>query len=137
MSARVARTGPPRGYRRRVSTWWWLRKWAYFAFVMREMSSVFVAWSVVWLLGLLRAASLGDVSYRRFLDFSSSAPMLVVHLVTVVFLVYHTITWFNLVPQVMVVRLRNKRVPGLVLAGSNYVAWAVVTAGLVWLLVGT
>jgi fumarate reductase subunit C len=135
VSARVARTGPPRGYRRRVSTWWWLHRWAYFAFVMREMSSVFVAWSVVWLAWLLHEAGEGEARYRAFLQLSASLPILALNVVTVVFLVYHTITWFNLVPQVMVVRLRQRRVPGLFLAGSHYLVWAAVTAGIAWLLV--
>ena len=35
-----------RMYRRPVSTWWWLRKRSYFLFVMRELSSIFIAWLV-------------------------------------------------------------------------------------------
>jgi fumarate reductase subunit C len=135
MSVHIARSGPPRGYRKRTSTWWWLQRWPYFAFVMREMSSVFVAWSVVWLVGLLRAATLGETSYRLFLAWSALPPVLVLNVVTVAFLVYHTVTWFNLVPQVMVFRFAHKRVPGVLLAGSHYVAWALVTVCLVWLLV--
>jgi fumarate reductase subunit C len=134
--SRIARSGPRHAYRRRVSTWWWLERWPYFAFVMREMTSVFVAWSVLWLLLLLRAAGEGEVRYRAFFAWSASPLILVLNGVTVVLLVYHTITWFNLVPQVMVVRLRQGRLPGAVLAGSHYLAWAAVTVGLAWLLVG-
>ncbi len=36
-------------YRRPVSTWWWTRKRSYFVFVMRELSSIFVAWFVAYL----------------------------------------------------------------------------------------
>jgi hypothetical protein len=38
-----------------VSTWWWTRKRSYFVFVMRELSSIFVAWFVVYLLMLVSA----------------------------------------------------------------------------------
>lgn len=113
-----------------------MKRWHYFAFVMRELTSVFVAWSVAWLLLLLRAAGLGEAPYRQFLAWSATPLVLVLNGVTVVFLVYHTVTWFNLVPQVMVIRLGRRPVPGAVLAGSNYLAWAAVTAGLAWLLVG-
>ena len=40
----------PLTYRRPMSTWWWLRKRTYFVFVMRELSSIFIAWFVVFLL---------------------------------------------------------------------------------------
>src|SRR3989454_11117143 len=33
----------PRWYRRRVSVWWWLQNRAYAGFVLRELTSVFVA----------------------------------------------------------------------------------------------
>ena len=38
----------PRWLRRRVSTYWWLEKWSYFAFVLREGSCLFVGWFVVY-----------------------------------------------------------------------------------------
>ena len=34
----------PRWYRRRVSVWWWLQKGSYTGFVLRELTSVFVAY---------------------------------------------------------------------------------------------
>ncbi len=136
MSAHLARSGPPHAYRRKASTWWWLQRWPYFAFVVREMTSVFVAWSVVWLLLLLRSAGLGEMQYRQFFAWSASPWILIPNGVTVVLLVYHTLTWFNLVPRVMVVRFGGRRVPGPVMAGSHYLAWAVVTGALAWLWVG-
>ena len=33
----------PRWYRRRVSVWWWLQKRSYTGFVLRELTSIFVA----------------------------------------------------------------------------------------------
>jgi fumarate reductase subunit C len=135
MSAHLARSGPPHAYRRKASTWWWLQRWPYFAFVMREMTSVFVAWSVVWLLLLLRAAGLGEVHYRQFFAWSASPLILILNGVTVVMLVYHTLTWFNLVPRVMVARLGGRRVPGPIMIGAHYAAWAAVSIVLAWLLV--
>ena len=53
-------------YRRPISTWWWLRKRSYFIFVMRELSSVFVAWLVVYLLLFIRAVGRGPTAYDDF-----------------------------------------------------------------------
>ncbi len=49
---------------RPISTWWWLRKRTYFVFVMRELSSLFVAWFVLFLLLLIRAVSRGRRSTK-------------------------------------------------------------------------
>jgi fumarate reductase subunit C len=49
---------------------------------------------------------------------------------------FHTITWLNLAPQALVVRLAGRRVPsGAVLAG-HYAALVVTSAAVVWYLLG-
>src|SRR5262249_36482965 len=57
----------PRWYRRRISTYWWLQRRSYVAFILRELSSLFVAWLVVFLLLLIHAVSLGNSQYQQFL----------------------------------------------------------------------
>ena len=37
----------PRWYRPRVSTYWWLGRWPYLRFILRELSSLAVAFFVV------------------------------------------------------------------------------------------
>jgi len=123
----------PRWYRPRMSTWWWLRSWHYLAFILRELSSVFVAWSVAYLLLLVRAVIQKDSSYQQFVIWSRSPAILVVNVVSLIFVVYHAVTWFNLAPRAMVVHLRGRRVPGAWIAASNYGAWALVSALVAWL----
>lgn len=126
----------PRWFRRRVSTYWWLQRGSYLAFILRELSSIFVAWFVVCLLLLVRAIGQGAAGYQQFLDWSRHPVVLALNLVSLLFIVFHAITWFNLAPQAMVVRLGRKPVPGLLIAASNYAAWAAVSAFIVWLLGG-
>jgi fumarate reductase subunit C len=126
----------PRWYRRRMSTYWWAKRWSYLAFILRELSSVFIAWFVVYLLLLVRAVGQGDAPYRQFLAWSGSPAVLVLNVVSLFFVVYHAITWFNLAPQAMVVHLRGKRVPGTWIAAANYLAWALVSVLVAWLLLG-
>jgi fumarate reductase subunit C len=118
-----------------VSVFWWLRRGSYTFFVLREISSVFVAWSVVYLLLFVRAASQGDAAYHRFVDWATTPWVVVLDLVTVAFLLLHAVTWFNLTPAAMVVRLRGRRVPATLVAGGAYAAWVVVSAVIVWLVV--
>ncbi|MBI2821125.1 MAG: fumarate reductase subunit C [Acidobacteria bacterium] len=119
-----------------MSTYWWLDRRSYLTFILREMSSLFVAWFVVYLLLLVRAVSQGDRSYQQFLDWSGNPVVLLLNLVSLFFVVLHAITWFNLAPQAMVIRIGGKRVPGFWIAASNYLAWALCSAGVVWLLLG-
>ncbi|MCI0699525.1 MAG: fumarate reductase subunit C [Planctomycetia bacterium] len=125
----------PRWYRTRVSTYWWLEKPAYFLFILRELSSVFVAWFVVFLLMLVAAVTGGAESYRQFLAWAARPGVVALNVVSLLFVLLHTITWFNLAPQAMAVRFRGKRVPGIWIAGSNYAAWVIVSGVVLWLIV--
>ena len=127
---------PPRWYRPRMSTYWWLKRWSYLAFILRELSSVFVAWSVVFLLLLVAAVSGGEDSYRQFLAWAGRPAVLLLSAVSLLFVVFHAVTWFNLAPKAMVLRWRGRRVPGAWIAASNYAAWALASALVAWLLLG-
>jgi fumarate reductase subunit C len=126
----------PRWIRPRMSTYWWLQSGPYLKFILRELSSIFVAWFVVVLLLLVRAVSQGEAAYHQFLEWAGSPGILLLNVVSLFFIVFHAVTWFNLAPQAMVVRVGGTRVPGLLIAGSNYLAWAVVTALVLWVLLG-
>jgi fumarate reductase subunit C len=120
----------PAAYRRRMSTWWWTRRGSYFAFVMRELSSVFVAWFVVFLLLLVRAVSNGRASYDEFLDWAATPWVVAVNVVAFMFLMYHAITWINLTPKAMVVRppRRERPIPPGGILAQAYAGWIVVSA---------
>jgi fumarate reductase subunit C len=150
----------PITYRQPVSRLWWTKKWTYFLFMMRELTCVFVAWSVVFLMMLVYATGRGEASYRQFLDWASSPVVVVVNVVTLAFLALHTVTWFALTPQAMVVRAGGRkvvatrmvhvagrivpaatvirvggRVPAAIVIASQYAGLAVVSAFIVWLVI--
>src|SRR5919106_5610992 len=118
----------PRWYRRPISTWWWLKKRTYLLFILRELSSVFVAWFVVFLLLMVRAVGQGEAEYRQFLDWADHPLVVLLNVVALLFVGLHTVTWFNLTPQAMVVRLGGRRIPGSWIVASQYVGWLVVSA---------
>lgn len=104
------------------------------AFILRELSSVFVAWSVVFLLLAVRAVGEGQTAYRDFLDWAATWWVVGLNVVTLAFLVYHAVTWFDLTPKAVVVKVRSRRVPDAAIAGQAYVGWIVVSALIAWLL---
>ncbi len=124
----------PKWYRRRVSVWWWLQSWRYTKFVLRELTSVFVAFFAVITLWQLRALVEGEEAYTQFVGLLKNPLFLALHSVAFLFVLFHSISWFQLVPKAMVVRLRGKRVPDWVIAGLNYFAWLIASGTVAWLL---
>ena len=124
----------PRWYRRRVSVWWWLEKRSYAVFVLRELTSVFVALFALVTLWQIRSVAAGAAAHARFMARLATPAFVVFHVVALLFLLFHSITWFNLAPKAMAVRLRGRRVPDAVVAGSNYAAWLVLSAAVAYIL---
>jgi fumarate reductase subunit C len=123
----------PRWYRRRMSVWWWLKNRAYSKFVLRELTSVFVAFFAMLYLWQLRALAAGPDAYAQFVARLKTPLFLTVDTVAFLFVLFHTITWFNLTPTAMVVRVKGKRVPDRIVAGSNYVVWVLLSGIVAWI----
>ena len=120
-------------YRRPISVWWWTRKRTYFLFVMRELSSLFIAWLVFFLLLLIRAVAHGEAAYAEFLERAASPWLVALNLVAFGFLLLHAVTWFSLTPKAMVLSVRGRRVPPAAILGAQYAGLAVVSAFVLWL----
>jgi len=132
----TANPSPARLYRPPVSRLWWLRRRSYLLFVLRELSCVFVAWFVVFLLLMVDAVYAGNDSYQRFLDWSGRPWVLVLNIVALAFVLLHAVTWFNLAPKAMVVRMGGRRVAPRFVGAAHYAAWALVTVVLAWIVLG-
>jgi succinate dehydrogenase subunit C len=122
-------------YRQPVSLFWWTRRRSYLLFVLRELSSVAVAWFVVHLLLMITAVQWGPAAYREFLDWSASPLILFLNLVALAFVLLHAVTWFNLAPKALVVRVRGRQVPPRMIAAGHFGAWFVVSAVVAFVLV--
>ena len=127
MSSEDLRYHPP------VPVLWWTRKASYLVFVLRELSSLFVAWLVLYLLLFVRAVGRGEEAYGEFLDWAASPWLVVLNVMAFAFVVLHTITWFALTPAAMVLVVGGRRVPSAAIIGGLYVALAVVSAVVYWL----
>jgi fumarate reductase subunit C len=67
-------------------------------------------------------------------DFFANPVVIAINIISLFFVVFHAITWFNLAPKAMAVRLGGKRVPAILIAGPQYVAWLIVSGVIAWLL---
>lgn len=136
MSEQTSTPYHPRWLRPRVSTTWWLEKPAYLTFMLREASCMFVGWFIVYLLLLFDALLEGPLAYELFLAWSATPWVVFLNIVTLVFVVFHAITFFQATPQAMVVRLGRTRVPPQAVLLGHFAGWAVVSVIVAFVLLG-
>ena len=122
----------PKWYRHPVSVWWWLESWRYTKFVLRELTSVAVGFFALELLLEVRAVRKGPEAYAHFLARLENPALIILNALAFMFVLFHSITWFNLAPKAMQVRAAGRRLPDALISGTNYAAWVVVSAVLAW-----
>jgi fumarate reductase subunit C len=124
----------PKTFRTRVSTYWWLERWTYLKFILRELSSVFIAWFVILTLLQISALKRGPADYMKFQEWLRSPLLVMLNALSLCFVIFHAVTWFNLAPKAVAIRVRGKRVSSLLIAAPNYVGWLAISAAIAWLL---
>ena len=123
-------------YRRPVSNTWWLKRKSYILFMIRELTSVFVAGYCIFLLLFVYKLTEGADAYANFIDALKYPSSVALHLITLVFVLYHTITWFNLTPKILVLYRGEDRIPQGLVAGIFYAGWLVVSIIVALLVLG-
>ncbi len=123
-------------YVRPIPKTWWLKRPPYTLFMLRELSAVFVAAYAVLLLVMVYKFSQGAAAFNGLMQALKAPASLVLHGIAFLFILLHTITWFNLTPQALVVQIGENRVPGALIAGVNYVVWIAVSAVVAWIVLG-
>ena len=114
-------------YYPKLSTTWWLKNPRYFLFMIRELTSVFIAIFLVVLLAELYQLSRGPEAYAAFVERLRAPGWLVFHVVALAFALYHSVTWFNLTGVVQVVRIGERQMPPILIVGGAFAAWGVVS----------
>ncbi len=121
-----------RHYVRKLPATWWLRKRTYLVFMLRELTSVFVvAYALFLMVVIWRADDPG--SFSRLFDALDSPVGLVLHAIVLAALLFHSITWINLTPKVLVLWRGDEQVDPRLIAGANYLGWVGASAVLAWL----
>ncbi len=116
-----------RPYPRTVSNLWWLKRWPYRIFMVRELSAVFAAVYAVLLLVLVTKVHDGAAAFEDYRDFLQSPVLIAFHVVALLFSLVHTVTWFQAVPKGLPLRRGEERVPPTLMIGASYFGWLLVT----------
>ena len=119
-------------YIRPITIGWWFSHPARAKFMVREISSFFLAGYCIFLIVLMSRAedsSTFEAFYTRLL----SPVSIVLHLIVLFFALFHSVTFFNLTPRAFIVRRGEERVPDAAVAGAHFAAWAVVSVIVIFL----
>lgn len=112
---------------RKLPATWWLSKPSYFLFMLRELSSVFIAIFLVVYLVQLYQLTRGPEAYAAFAQKLSSPGWIIFNLITFLFALYHSITWFYSSAIVLPLRLGEREMPRNLFVALNVGALAVVS----------
>ncbi|MFQ6674864.1 MAG: fumarate reductase subunit C [Fidelibacterota bacterium] len=120
-------------YHRPFPNTWWLKRRPYFLFMVRELTSVFVAGYCVFLLVMISRFAQGAVIYPDVVELLKSPLSVIFHALALPLVLYHTITWFNLTPKILVLRIGEERIPPALIAGGFYAGWIVLSFAIGWM----
>jgi len=110
---------------------WWRRDPFFIRYMAREATALFVtAYAVILLVTLARLAQ-GRASFDAWLAVLRSPTMLAIHAALLVAFVWHTVTWFAIMPKTMppVAIAGRKLAPG-VITGAGLAAAVLASAAL-------
>ena len=115
-------------YPRQHSRTWFLKRWPYRLFMLRELSSVFLAAYVVLLLVLVTEVHDGRHAFAGIQHTLKSPGLLAFNSVVLLFALLHSITWFQAVPKALPLRRGENKVSPLLLIGMHYGLMLVLSA---------
>ena len=119
-----------RTYRRPMDGWW--KRDPFFArYMAREATAVFVvAYALVLLVTLLRLAE-GEASYNRWIAVLRSPWAIAMHALLVAVFLYHTLSWFRIMPKTMPpVVVFGRRIPAATITALGLAASAAASGAL-------
>ncbi len=121
-------------FKKKMPILWWAKRSSHLQFILRELTSLAVAYFSIIFLYLLRSISQGEESYLEFISQLKTPSMMILNTIALIGLIYHSISWFSLAPKAMVIKLGKQRIPGILITSSNYIGWIVVSFIIYWFL---
>src|SRR2546426_7267658 len=119
--------------RKKLTLGWWPATRHYVQYMVREWTSLFVAlFSLVYIYGL---SLLATGSRSAFLNLLKSPAMIAFSFIALIFTLYHAVTWFYLLGQVVPVKIGKTTSKPWQALVANLVLLIIVSYLVIWLLV--
>ncbi|HYL90888.1 MAG TPA: fumarate reductase subunit C [Burkholderiales bacterium] len=119
-------------YTRPVTGTWWTRNGFYRWYMFRELSCVFITlYAFILLAGLYRLGQ-GPEAFLAWQAALASPASLAFHVVALVLVIYHSWTWFKIMPKTM----PRLPVPDGAIVAGGVIAVIAVSAAFLWTALG-
>jgi len=114
---------------------WWRRDPYFLHYMAREATAVFVvAYAIVLLVGIVRLFQ-GRAAFDGWVAALSSAPSIALHGVLLAAFVYHSVTWFAIMPKTLPpIEIGGRRLGPAAITGAG-LGCAVLASSVLWLIV--
>ena len=114
-------------YTRKQPLNWWLKQLFYTKYMLREGTSIWITlYSLILAWGVLRLSQ-GEEAFNAWLAALQSPTAIILHLLMLIFALFHTITWFSLAPKATDLWIKGRKLEDKIIIAANYGAFAVVT----------
>ena len=109
-----------RPYVRSMAGWWRKNPW-FIEYMVHEGTALFVAIYALILLASIIVLGNGEAAWNRWLEFLTNPLCIFVHVVLMIAFLYHTWTWFNIMPRTL---------PPIIINGERVKPATIVITGL-------
>lgn len=130
---RAESNNPPR-LAWRMPANWWTHKRSYRLFMLREISSVFLAIFLLGYVGRLQALAEGEAAYYNYMEDVGGFFGVVWNILALITVAYHAWTWFHASGVIAQVRLGGKLVPATTIVNTNLALWGAASVILFFIL---
>lgn len=116
---------------------WWRRNPYFVEYMVHEATALFVAlYALVLLFGLWRLAQ-GAAAWNAWVEWLRSGPAVVLHVIVLAAFLYHTWTWFHIMPRTLPpVIVGGKRIPGATITRAGLGAFLLASFAVLALILG-
>jgi fumarate reductase subunit C len=118
---RVPPLKPVAGYRRSMRHWYLHTRPVYRGYMLRELTCVAVGYYALVLICGLFNLHAGEAAFNGFIAALRSPFWLIVNLIAFAALLFHAITWFQVMPKTMpLLFIGGKRVPDRLISKAGW-----------------
>jgi fumarate reductase subunit C len=116
---------------RSMPTAWWLHNRHLVKFMIRELTSFFVAGYAIFLLVMIYQVNRGGDEFRQFyFNVLQSGWMKAFGWISLILVGFHSITSFNAAPTIMAPRWGEDKIDPRVVIAANYGLWLIVSVAI-------
>ncbi|WP_354623339.1 fumarate reductase subunit C [Psychromonas sp. MME2] len=114
-------------YVRELPNDWWMKQLFYTKYMIREGTSVLITiYSLILAWGVLRLSQ-GEAAFNAWLEALHNPFAILLHLIMLVFALYHTVTWFSLAPKAADLWIKGKKLEDQTIVAAHYAIFAITT----------